>query len=213
MRNGARSRLPLPVLSLHRTSIRASPRTTAPRRACWRPLHGRRHACYRGGSARLVQHRRTRPISDQEPGAQPPPSAAPHHREVWRSPGGIGAIAAVAGVIVAVLGLFISNNTQDGNRPTSPSATFFFVYGTTMPDHLRYPEIEEYVAAAVRDRVTGRLYDTGLGYPAAKFGGGQSIIEGYRLEIRDGREEEARRRFTAFESGLFHPVTIRTESG
>jgi gamma-glutamylcyclotransferase (GGCT)/AIG2-like uncharacterized protein YtfP len=123
-------------------------------------------------------------------------------------------MAAVAGVIVAVLGLILSSKSGDGVPPsTSRSATFFFVYGTTMPDHLRYPLIEEYIAAFVPDRVTGRLYDTGTGYPAAKFGGGQSMIEGYRLEIRDGREVEARRAFTALETGLFDPVTIRTESG
>jgi gamma-glutamylcyclotransferase (GGCT)/AIG2-like uncharacterized protein YtfP len=123
-------------------------------------------------------------------------------------------MAAVAGVIVAVLGLILSSKPEDGvPLSTSRSATFFFVYGTTMPDHLRYPLIEEYIAAFVPDRVTGRLYDTGIGYPAAKFGGGQSMIEGYRLEIRDGREVEARRAFTALETGLFDPVTIRTESG
>ena len=39
------------------------------------------------------------------------------------------------------------------------------------------------------------------------------MIHGYRLRDPRGREAEARRAFTAMESGLFDPVTIRTEAG
>jgi len=123
----------------------------------------------------------------------------------------------VAGVLVALAAIVVGGQSNQAAPPTDTaptrSATYFFVYGTTMPGHLRYPLIEEFVAEAIPDRVTGRLYDSGAGYPAAKFGGGQSWIEGYRLEIREGREAEARREFTAFESGLFDPVTLRTEAG
>ena len=129
--------------------------------------------------------------------------------DAWRTPGGIGAIASVAGVIVAVIAILIGS----GGAPSTDPAEYFFVYGTTMPGHLRYPLIEEFVAASTPDRVTGRLYDSGAGYPAAKFGGGIRMIDGFRLEIRRGREAEARRAFTAMESGLFDPVTIRTEAG
>lgn len=120
----------------------------------------------------------------------------------------------MAGVIVAIVAIAVGNGI--GNPPPSPTpegATEFFVYGTTMPGHLRYSLIEEFVADATPDRVSGRLYDTGVGYPAAKFGGGQSWIEGYRLEIREGREAEARRAFTEFEAGFFEPVTLTTEDG
>jgi hypothetical protein len=147
--------------------------------------------------------------------------------EGWRSPGGIGAIASVAGVLVAIVAILVSQPGVAAPLPTtavpsaaapsapgpSTSATFFFVYGTTMPGHLRYPLIEEFVAAHTPDRVTGHIYDTGAGYPAAKFGGGLTWIDGYRLEIRAGREAEARRAFTAFESGLFDPVSLKTEAG
>jgi gamma-glutamylcyclotransferase (GGCT)/AIG2-like uncharacterized protein YtfP len=117
-------------------------------------------------------------------------------------------------VAVAIAALWFSGQSGQRTEPSpTQTGTYFFVYGTTMPGHLRYPVIEEFIAAYVPDRVTGRLYDSGFGYPAAKFGGGQSWIEGFRLEIRPGREVEARRAFTSFESGLFDPVTVRTEGG
>lgn len=143
-----------------------------------------------------------------------PGRVQPHGREMWRSPGGIGAIASVVGVLVAIIALLAgAGGIGPAATPTEDPAEYFFVYGTTMPGHLRYPLIEEFIAAATPDRVTGRLYDSGAGYPAAKFGGGIKMIEGFRLEIRPGREAEARRAFTAMESGLFDPVTIRTEAG
>lgn len=152
------------------------------------------------------------PVPDDRPSDPPPPR---HGREGWRSPGGIGAIASVAGVVVAVIALVIGGGGlgQQQPAPSDDPSSYFFVYGTTMPGHLRYQYIEEFIAAATPDRVTGRLYDTGAGYPAAVFGGGIEMIEGYRLEIRPGREAEARRVFTSMESGLFDPVTIRTEAG
>jgi gamma-glutamylcyclotransferase (GGCT)/AIG2-like uncharacterized protein YtfP len=133
----------------------------------------------------------------------------------WRSPAGIGTIAAVAGVLVAVIALFANRPgpSEPGAVGASPSAgSSVFVYGTTMPNHLRYPLIEEYVASATPDRATGRIFDTGLGYPAAKFGG-QGTIEGYVLRLRSDRVSEAMRAFTEMEAGLFHPVTITTAGG
>lgn len=90
-----------------------------------------------------------------------------------------------------------------------------FAYGTTMPGHLRYPLIEDFVAETTRASVPGRLYDSGSGYPAAKFGGGsgQGTIEGYLLRLRPERVAEAKRTFTEFEAGLFEPVSITTDGG
>lgn len=159
--------------------------------------------------------RRTRITGTQSAQKEEGSPALRGTREGWRSPGGIGAIASVAGVLVAVLAIIVGSQPSAVVQQPSPtrSATYFFVYGTTMPGHLRYSLIEEFVAEATPDRVTGRIYDSGSGYPAAKFGGGQTWIEGYRLEIREGREAEARRSFTEFESGLYEPVTLRTADG
>ena len=107
-------------------------------------------------------------------------------------------------------------NNEGGNAPASPPTeerSYYFVYGTSMPGHLRYSIIEEFVAEAKPARVSGRLYDTGAGYPAAKFGGGQSVIKGFLLRIRPEREFEADRAFTGTEAGLFQAVRVETLSG
>jgi gamma-glutamylcyclotransferase (GGCT)/AIG2-like uncharacterized protein YtfP len=135
-------------------------------------------------------------------------------RERWLSPGGIGAIAGVVGAIAAVVALFATSGDPDTPSPTSSSQhTYLFVYGTTMPGHLRYPSIRQFVAEATRDSVPGRLFDTGFGYPAAKFGAGLGTIEGYLLRLRPERVAEARRTFTEIEAGLYEPVTVETASG
>jgi gamma-glutamylcyclotransferase (GGCT)/AIG2-like uncharacterized protein YtfP len=134
----------------------------------------------------------------------------------WRSPAGIGTIAAVAGVLVAVIALFIDRGSDESPSAAPASAeSYLFVYGTTMPGHLRYPRIEDFVAETSRARVPGRLYDSGNGYPAAKFGGGssQGSIEGYLLRLRPERAAEARRAFTELEGGLFEPVPVTTDGG
>jgi gamma-glutamylcyclotransferase (GGCT)/AIG2-like uncharacterized protein YtfP len=135
----------------------------------------------------------------------------------WRSPAGIGTIAAVAGVLVAVIALFADR----GGDPPSPSPAsssteaYIFVYGTTMPGHLRYSDIEDFVAETSLASVPGRLYDSGNGFPAAKFGGGSNagMIKGYLLRLRPERVAEAKRAFTAFEAGMFEPVSVTTDGG
>ncbi|MDZ7732761.1 MAG: hypothetical protein U5R31_06250 [Acidimicrobiia bacterium] len=55
------------------------------------------------------------------------------------------------------------------------------VYGTLMPGHLRWPRIRSFVAAMTPAVVPGRLYDTGLGHPAAVF------------DVSGARDDPARR--------------------
>ncbi len=134
----------------------------------------------------------------------------------WRSPAGISSIAAVVGDLDAVAALFVTGGTDTPAAPTptnTTSETYVFVYGTTMPGHLRYPYIEAFVAEATPDSVDGRLYDTGQGYPAAVFGAGTGTIEGYVLRLRPDRAAEALRVFTEMEAGLFHPTTVTTKRG
>jgi gamma-glutamylcyclotransferase (GGCT)/AIG2-like uncharacterized protein YtfP len=133
----------------------------------------------------------------------------------WRSPAGLGTIAAVAGVLVAVAALVVdwSGRSEPAGAPSPGTGdTYVFVYGTTMPGHLRYPLIEGFVASQAPDRASGRLYDTGVGFPAAKFGG-QGTIEGYLLRLRPDRVSEALRTFTEIEAGQYDRVTITTASG
>jgi gamma-glutamylcyclotransferase (GGCT)/AIG2-like uncharacterized protein YtfP len=140
----------------------------------------------------------------------------------WRSPAGISSITAVLGVVIAGLGLFLSTRSEPAPTVTTPtvpvaptamSATYLFVYGTTMPGHLRYKDIQHFVAKADRDSAEGQLFDSGAGYPAAKFGAGSGTIEGYVLRLRPDRVDEALRTMTAMEGGLFHPTKITTIGG
>jgi gamma-glutamylcyclotransferase (GGCT)/AIG2-like uncharacterized protein YtfP len=56
------------------------------------------------------------------------------------------------------------------------AGTHLFVYGTLLPGEVRWHLLEPYVAdAGVRDDVGGSLFDTGLDYPAAVFGGSGTI--------------------------------------
>lgn len=53
---------------------------------------------------------------------------------------------------------------------------YLFVYGTLRPGDVRWPLLQRYVDdEGVDDTTTGRLFDTGLEYPAAVFGEGDRI--------------------------------------
>lgn len=49
------------------------------------------------------------------------------------------------------------------------AAARVFVYGTLMPGHLRWDLLSGAVVAHEPAATAGRLYDTGWGYPAARF--------------------------------------------
>ena len=54
---------------------------------------------------------------------------------------------------------------------TDLAGTHLFVYGTLRPGDVRWPMLEPFVVDhGWDDAVPGRLFDTGLGYPAAIFG-------------------------------------------
>lgn len=62
--------------------------------------------------------------------------------------------------------------------PPEPHAAIahLFVYGTLRPGEVRWPILSPFVAGdGVDDTVTGTLHDSGLGYPAARFGGAGTI--------------------------------------
>ena len=55
--------------------------------------------------------------------------------------------------------------------------TLLFVYGTLRPGEVRWRHLAPYVVGEGRAAsVAGELYDTGLGYPAAMFGGEGRIL-------------------------------------
>lgn len=89
-----------------------------------------------------------------------------------------------------------------------------FVYGTLRPGEVRWQHLEPFVVGDGLDtEVAGEVYDTGLDYPAAQFGGG-STIKGrvYRLT----RLDEALAHLDMVEGavrGLYRRVEVITSSG
>lgn len=137
---------------------------------------------------------------------------------MWLRPGGISAIAGVAAVIVSVIGILIAirpdATAAPAATPSDPGAErpAMFVYGSSMPGQSRHGEIEQYVVEVDKDSVEGTLYDSGLGYPMAKFGPGEPI-PGYILWLDPETAEDVFREQTRLEAGLYHPVTVRTANG
>jgi gamma-glutamylcyclotransferase (GGCT)/AIG2-like uncharacterized protein YtfP len=59
-----------------------------------------------------------------------------------------------------------------------------FAYGTLLPGEVRWPVLAPYVVdEGVADTAGGRLFDTGVGYPAALFDG-RSTIHGRVFTLR-----------------------------
>jgi gamma-glutamylcyclotransferase (GGCT)/AIG2-like uncharacterized protein YtfP len=92
-----------------------------------------------------------------------------------------------------------------------------FVYGTLLPGHLRWPLIESFVAATEPARVRGALYDTGRGYPAARFdvapGAASESIDGVVVRFRRDRCDEAWALVEAIEGDLYERVSVVTTDG
>lgn len=103
-------------------------------------------------------------------------------------------------------------DTDAGPRPSQDGRNVF-VYGTFKPGESRYAQIDEFVASTRADKVSGSLFDTGRGFPAAKFGTGNGEISGYVLEIVTERSTEALETIADLEGNLFRPVVVETEDG
>jgi gamma-glutamylcyclotransferase (GGCT)/AIG2-like uncharacterized protein YtfP len=58
-----------------------------------------------------------------------------------------------------------------------------FVYGTLMPGQPRWPVLQPYAVSSVAATAPGRLWDTGRGYPAARFDEPGSEIPGVLIAI------------------------------
>ena len=96
-----------------------------------------------------------------------------------------------------------------------PLPTTLFAYGTLLPGDVRWPLLRRFVTdEGWPDRVAGRLFDTGLGYPAAIFGSG-SLIHGRTFTLLTASLEQALEVLDREEdtvSGMYRRVTVTTES-
>lgn len=91
-----------------------------------------------------------------------------------------------------------------------------FVYGTLRPGDVRWSFLAPYAADdGVDDTVPGTVHDTGLGYPAAIFGGPGDIV-GRTYRLRLDRLDEALRALDEEEDtvlGLYRRVVVTTGLG
>jgi gamma-glutamylcyclotransferase (GGCT)/AIG2-like uncharacterized protein YtfP len=89
-----------------------------------------------------------------------------------------------------------------------------FVYGTLQPGESRWVHLERFVTGdGVPATVAGSLYDTGLGYPAARFGTDDTIV-GRVYELVD--HAAALAHLDDVEGavrGLYHRVVVLTHTG
>ncbi len=91
-----------------------------------------------------------------------------------------------------------------------------FVYGTLRPGDVRWRMLEPFVDDdGIADTATGSVFDTGLDYPAAVFGGdGRVVGRTYRLRV--DRLDEALEVLDEEEdtvAGLYRRVEITTGNG
>jgi len=91
-----------------------------------------------------------------------------------------------------------------------------FVYGTLRPGQQRWPFLAPFVVDEGHDTsVVGMLYDTGHGYPAAKFDR-DGIIRGRVYSLRVDRLDECLELLDEVEGAvqdLFRRVAITTSTG
>jgi gamma-glutamylcyclotransferase (GGCT)/AIG2-like uncharacterized protein YtfP len=87
-----------------------------------------------------------------------------------------------------------------------------FVYGTLMPGHLRWPVVRDQVVDHRPTTVAGALYDTGWGYPAARFDEAGSV-PGWLLRFDDEHETRVFAVLDLVEGDHYRRVTVQCDDG
>jgi len=94
--------------------------------------------------------------------------------------------------------------------------THLFVYGTLRPGQQRWPFLEPFVVdEGCDDSLAGALYNTGRGYPAAKFDR-DGVIHGRVYSLRVDRLDECLQLLDEVEGAvqdLFRRVAVTTFDG
>ena len=90
-----------------------------------------------------------------------------------------------------------------------------FVYGTLMPGQPRWPYLQPHTVGWEPARAPGRLWDTGRGYPAARFGEGDGEIPGVAVTVAAGQAEAVIRLLDEIEGEglLYQRVEVTTNLG
>jgi gamma-glutamylcyclotransferase (GGCT)/AIG2-like uncharacterized protein YtfP len=98
-------------------------------------------------------------------------------------------------------------------RQNAGESVFLFVYGTLMPGEIRWRYLSPYAVSWRRATAPGRLWDTGYGYPAAKFDDTGGEIPGVVVLLRAGAAETAIRLLDQIEGNLYRRVEVSTGWG
>ena len=88
-----------------------------------------------------------------------------------------------------------------------------FVYGTLLPGESRWPLLAPFAAEVVEANATGRLFDTGRGYPAARFVDGPAWIAGAWVRVGDEPWESVLEMLDGVEGTLYRRVEVLTTAG
>ncbi|HEX3621679.1 MAG TPA: gamma-glutamylcyclotransferase [Acidimicrobiales bacterium] len=95
-----------------------------------------------------------------------------------------------------------------------------FVYGTLMPGGPLWPALRPYAMSEAPATAAGRLWDTGLGYPAARFevvegGPGAGVVPGVLVAIASDRAPQALAMLDEIEEEgvLYRRVELATSRG
>jgi gamma-glutamylcyclotransferase (GGCT)/AIG2-like uncharacterized protein YtfP len=114
-----------------------------------------------------------------------------------------------------------SSEGMSSEGMSSEGMSHLFVYGTLRPGESRWHHLAPYVVDdGFVDAATGRLFDTGQGYPAALFGqhpeGEAPIIRGHTFGLLEGSLAQALDHLDAVEGavrGLYRRIVVSTASG
>lgn len=98
---------------------------------------------------------------------------------------------------------------------TTEGAAPLFVYGTLMPGQERWPVLEPYAVSTEPATAKGRLWDTGAGYPAARFDDSGDDIPGVLVTIASPRLTDVMTTLDRIEGEgvLFRRVEVLTSGG
>jgi gamma-glutamylcyclotransferase (GGCT)/AIG2-like uncharacterized protein YtfP len=99
--------------------------------------------------------------------------------------------------------------------PPDFTVTTLFVYGTRMPGDLRWPALRPYAVATEPATAPGRVWDTGRGYPAARFDDGSAEVRGVVVTVAPARMAEAVAALDRIEAEgvLYRRVSVVTSAG
>ena len=102
-----------------------------------------------------------------------------------------------------------------GENAAVPGVAAIFVYGTLMPGDVRWPALAVYAVRWERVTAVGRLWDTGHGYPAVRFGGAGGVVPGVLVTVDEPRVAEALAVLDEIEDEgrLYRRVEVTTSGG